>query len=247
MTTAAIKNALRTKYGPKEWAIMFEVRDAAGFAGNRSADAVAMNLWPSRGLAVHGFEVKVSRSDWQRELAAPEKSAAIQQFCDHWWIVTTPGIVKAGELPPTWGLQELHSGKLVVKVEAPKLVAAPLTRGFMACMLRRASEVDADEVKTAVDAQVAAMRGDDEKRIEKLVERRTHRSGEILGKLEAIKAATGVDLEHWEPVENVAAAIRLMLTGRLTSKHSGALQLAKDMASAAVEIKALFDAVGDGP
>jgi len=32
-----------------------------------------MDLWPSGGLEIHGHEVKVSRSDWLRELKEPEK------------------------------------------------------------------------------------------------------------------------------------------------------------------------------
>ena len=46
----------------------FRLAIVDGFAGGgRYADAIAMNLWPSRGLAVHGFEIKISRGDWQRE------------------------------------------------------------------------------------------------------------------------------------------------------------------------------------
>lgn len=59
----------RTPAGkPREWVVATEVRNAASFDANRSADALAFNFWTSRGLAVHGYEVKVSRSDWLREL-----------------------------------------------------------------------------------------------------------------------------------------------------------------------------------
>ena len=58
-----IRAALRLRHPSKEWALFFEVSDAAGLGRGRSADAVAMNLWPSRGLEIHGFEIKVSRAD----------------------------------------------------------------------------------------------------------------------------------------------------------------------------------------
>ena len=62
------------------------IAEAARVLG-RYADAVAMNLFPSRGLALHGFEIKVSKSDFKSEIENPEKSVPVQQYCDHWWIV----------------------------------------------------------------------------------------------------------------------------------------------------------------
>lgn len=99
MRTGDIKAAMRARYCAPEWALMFEVGDGTGVNQRRWADAVAMNLWPSRGMEVNGFEIKVSRSDWQRELKNPAKAESVQQYCDRWWIVTAPGIVKDGELP----------------------------------------------------------------------------------------------------------------------------------------------------
>jgi hypothetical protein len=62
-----------------------------------------MNLYPSRGLEINGFEVTASRQDWIKELKSPEKSAPVQRFCDRRWIVAPAGIIQPGELPPTWG------------------------------------------------------------------------------------------------------------------------------------------------
>ena len=58
-SAADIHAALRLRYAQPEWAIMFEVANGTGAAQRRYADAIAMNLFPSRGLCVHGFEVKV--------------------------------------------------------------------------------------------------------------------------------------------------------------------------------------------
>ena len=54
-------------------------------------------------MAVHGFEVKVSRSDWLRELKDPCKSEAWSRYCHHWWLVAPRDVVKPGELPENWG------------------------------------------------------------------------------------------------------------------------------------------------
>lgn len=77
VSTPVIRDLLRKKHKGEDWFLAFEVRDSTGFAArkNNYADAIAMNTWPSLGFAIHGYEFKTSRSDWQRELANPEKAA----------------------------------------------------------------------------------------------------------------------------------------------------------------------------
>jgi hypothetical protein len=173
MNTAEVKAALRARFCAPEWAIFFEVADGTGGNHNRWADAVAMNMWPSRGLAIHGFEIKVSRSDWLRELKKPEKSGPVQQYCDRWWIVTPKGIVKREELPPTWGLYEVsEAGAFRQVVEAPKLEPIPVTRDFMAAILRRASGIDAEAMAAAVSKEVVRQRAGDHARVTAEIERK---------------------------------------------------------------------------
>src|SRR6185312_8207575 len=62
-------------------------------------------------------------------------------FCDFWYVVAgARGIVRPGELPPTWGLLEPKGDKLVVSREAPALSPEPVSRPFLAALLRRAAE-----------------------------------------------------------------------------------------------------------
>lgn len=132
---------LRLRYPSQAYALFREVQSATAYQGRQRADAVAMGLWPSRGLDVIGFEFKMSRADWLRELKDPDKAEEIFQFCDRWYLVAgEPGVVKAGELPSTWGLLVVHGGKLVEEVEAPKLDAKPMAREFVASVLRRAQQ-----------------------------------------------------------------------------------------------------------
>lgn len=137
----SIRSAIVRRFAPPEWACFFEVRNATGYGSvTRYADALAMNLYPSRGLEIHGVEIKTNRSDWLRELADPDKSAPVQAHCDRWWVaIDDPKIVQAGELPSTWGLLVLHGSKLVQRVAAPALAAPPLTREFIASLLRSAT------------------------------------------------------------------------------------------------------------
>lgn len=214
----AVREALRKRFAPPEWACFFEVRNGTGFAKGvtRYADALAMNLFPSRGLEVHGVEIKVSRSDWQRELKNPEKSAEIQQFCDRWWIaVPDDKIVAEGELPPTWGLVVLRGDRLVQKVAAPKLEAREPDRGFIAALLRTATEgsVPKFDVQREIDERVESLLKS-EREAHALLSERFH--VELAGYEEAIakfEEASGVRIETYN-AEKIGEAVRYVLRHR---------------------------------
>ncbi len=128
--------------GNGEYCFLEHVRNAASFDATRTFDAVAIALWPSRGLTIDGFEVKVSRSDWQRELAQPEKAEDACRLVDRFSIVAPRGVVLDGELPATWGLLEVVGKRLVTAKTAPALrplVPARLStigRDFLVGILR---------------------------------------------------------------------------------------------------------------
>ncbi len=120
-----------------------QVRNCTGFSGTvRTADALIISLWPSRGLELIGVEIKVARQDWLREKENPEKADEIGKYCDRWWIVTPPGIVHVDELPAAWGLMEWHEDKKKWKTVKPaqSTTVKPVTKEFLAAILRRASE-----------------------------------------------------------------------------------------------------------
>ncbi|MFP4904142.1 hypothetical protein ACLFKT_34515, partial [Paraburkholderia sp. BR14261] len=208
MKTHDVRAALRARFCAPEWALFFEVGDATGGRHNRWADAVAMNLYPSRGLETHGFEIKVSRSDWLRELKNPEKSAPVQQYCDRWWIICPPAVIAPGELPPTWGHYEIQTANKIRQVAAaPKLTAQPVTRNFVAAMLRRASEVDEGLVEAAVAAEVLRLREGDEKRIAREIASKTSHATELHEQIEAIERASGVKISRWGNSELIGRAV----------------------------------------
>jgi hypothetical protein len=168
--------ALRERFCPPEWAFMEQVANGTGARNYRWADAVAMNLYPSRGLEMHGFEVKVSRSDWVGEMRNPAKAEAVARYCDRWWIAAgSESIVGAGELPPTWGLLVLEKGKIRTHTAAPKLTPEPVSRAFLAAVLRRAQEQVTDEarVRKLVDAARRSASKSWEDEVERMRERHT--------------------------------------------------------------------------
>jgi hypothetical protein len=142
---SSLSAALAMRYAAPEYAFLPQARNCTGYGRRvRTADGLAMSLYPSRGLHLHGFEIKCSRSDWLNEKKDPEKAEAIQQYCDFWWLVVSdPKIVHAGELPLNWGMLAPRGQKLVVIKEASlNTEVKPIDRQFLAGLLRKAAEKD---------------------------------------------------------------------------------------------------------
>ena len=207
MRTEDVRVALRKKYADPEWVFVEEVAPRTG-GGTRYADAVAVNLWSSRGHAIHGFEIKVSRSDWLHELKKPQKAEeSVFEFCDYWWVVTPAGIgiVKDGELPPTWGHLEIRSNGVFVMKKAPQLTPKPVTRGFFAALIRRANDnVEKRAHQMQADA-VNKAHAKIEEEIKYRVERSTHKHREIVEQMGRIKDKTGIDFLNHYAVPSVAS------------------------------------------
>ncbi len=219
-----VRQALRVKYAAPEWALLEEVHNRTG-GGTRSADAIAMNLWESHAFRIIGFEIKVSRSDWLRELKDPSKADVIAAYCDMWFIVATPDIVKEDELPPAWGLQVLKGNGLHIVKKAPLLEdRKALDRRFVAAMVRRATQIGDEQIQAAIGPAVDRARKEAESRLQSEVDRRTRRAKEITDRVDAVKAATGIDIaSHSFHDKDVCAAIRYALAERdsITGRYSG--------------------------
>lgn len=143
MRSSDLYRRIAAQHPAPEWACFKEVSDSTGVQASRRADAVAMSLWPSRGLIIRGFEIKVSRSDYAREAADPAKAEAIARYCDEWWLVTPEGLIRdpETELPPAWGLMVPAKGDgLRVVRKAERTGAVSLERPFLAAVLRAADK-----------------------------------------------------------------------------------------------------------
>lgn len=171
-TPAAIKHtertmldALHARYSQASqgqsvrWACAEHVRSHASFEAKRTCDFMAQDLWLSGKLELHGHEVKVSRSDWLRELADPSKAEEFRRFCDRWWLVVPdPSIVRA-DLPTGWGLIALgRGGRLVVVKQAPHLSPEPHPPTFRAALLRATAKTNARRGSVVAQIQAEADR-----------------------------------------------------------------------------------------
>lgn len=203
VTEADIMVALDASHPPPAWAFIPQVRDGTGIGAGRTADAVAMSLWPSRGLEVTGYEVKVSRADWLRELRNPEKAETIFGYCDRWYVATPEGVVAPGELPPTWGHKAFRGGRIDTEVEAPKLIPAALDRIFVASLMRRLHGLRADrrEIDKAVVVALDERRTTDQRALDRLKQA-----------VAAFEKASGVHMVEWNAGE-IGDAVRWVLNG----------------------------------
>lgn len=239
-----IRMAMTKRWCAPEYATMWEVADATGARQKRFADAVIMSLWPSRGLELHGVEIKVSRADWKREAADPQKAETIAQFCDRWYVHTSPGVVDdLSDLPPSWGLREFDGRVWKTVREAEKTDAVPLTRSFLASLLRRADGLMAEFIREAnreAQKQIAdeAQKRRDRfaKEVERAAERITDKSSRMSKSLAKFEDAFGEiannDWMDWAKIGKAALALS-------ECDDSGYSRLSDRLRAAADEIEAI--------
>ena len=222
--------ALEKRFPAPEWATFRELRNDAGFKASRSADFVAMNTWPSRGLELHGIEVKTDRRDWLRELKDPAKSAPIQAFCDFWWLATDDSrIAEVDEIPSTWGLIVLaKGGRFVARKPAPKLEAQQLSRGFVAAMLRNAKNgtVPAESINELVEERVKRQAERDRSGEELELARLRRETSELKGRVTEFEQASGIAIDgryQWphslRDPKTLGVAVRRLLEADDTIAH----------------------------
>lgn len=209
---ASIHTLIRKFFPERDHIVLFEVRDGAGYGATRSADALAMNLWPSRGLEVSGVEVKSNRGDWLNELKKPEKAEAIFQYCDRWWVVADRDkVVRQDEVPKTWGFAQRDGNKLVVKIPAPKLNPLGFSRSFVAALLKRASTglIHPDTIEDRLE--VARSEGRREQRAQ--VERLTEEADRLRSAIRNFEDASGISIPEYSGSKIGLAALFLNAGG----------------------------------
>jgi hypothetical protein len=103
VTAAEIKAALRRRH---------PALSAGGFVGEwtcleefHDIDLLAFSAWSSRQYRRVGYEVKVSRADYRRELLKPYKRVGAVAWCHEFFFAVPDGLLSAAELEfvePEW-------------------------------------------------------------------------------------------------------------------------------------------------
>lgn len=229
LKTDEVISRLAVRYSAPAYAFLTQVRRGTGYAtAIRTADALAMSLYPSRGLHLSGIEVKVSRTDWLKELADPSKADEIAQFCDFWYVaVGDINIIQLGELPPTWGLIAPKGSGMTVVKEATKLKTKPFDNSFIAAIMRNMTDnmVSRDSIKQRVDD--ARKSGAESSNI--YLKREEEKVKEMTDRIVAFEKASGVRLDNWSVEHNkdIGVAVRAVLDGKDKKVHERLVELRK--------------------
>jgi hypothetical protein len=254
---AEVYRAIVKAFAPPAYAVLPGVANATGGKRSRVADAIVMSCYPSRGLTLEAVEIKVSRGDWLRELKNPAKQEPIIKYCDRFWLaVGDASIVKHGELPQTWGLLVPgNAGKMKIRTKAPALEPAPMTRGFLAAIMRRANEaVEGAEVRRAIEAEV---RAEMDERMAKLraaamptqLQSELKRLREIESMVREFERAAGVRFTKWQETDlsRAAAIVKHTLAAeRVMKRAAGDVERAtKALAMVKGEIEAMTAGLAD--
>lgn len=210
--TERMAGLLSARFDPSRYCTMWQVCPNTGFnyrTRTRYADLLVMQLWPSDGLELHGFEIKASRTDLKRELEDPSKAEALAKYCHRWTLVTwNEAVVGTQELPEGWGWWSVNpeGDDFIVHRHArerPSIEEWP--REFTASLVRRAATESPNATFAAIAADAALLP----------LRRRMHKAV-----TDAIKAAhqlgwaRGRGLEAGMPREWQAGATALWLEWR---------------------------------
>lgn len=240
-----LETLLATRYSPPAWAFLREVPDGTGFAKSRTADAIAMSLWPSRGLDLHGFEMKKSRGDWLKELKNPKKAEAFVGFCDYWWIVAEKDVVKPAELPSTWGLLVRAGKTLRAKHEAPKLDADPPDRAFLASVFRQISTLkDKYVLKTEIDKELREQFREGLDRGKEIGKHEVERDRKELDQREVqikeFERASGLKIPRWNGGADLGAAVKLVQASQNDQHARRVERMASSLEDTVLELRGVL-------
>lgn len=241
ITSGDIVNGMEKRYAAPEWAMFFNVANGTGWRGNRYADAVGMSLFPSRGLELHGFEIKVSRADYRREAADPTKAEAVAAYCDRWWVVTPPGLLDGENIPLNWGWLAYDGRAFYTKQKAEKLEAKPIDRPILAALLRRAHESAETRTQTLVAKKTEGVEAEIKRRVEEQLKYRARDYESLRAAVDTFEKSAGIKIREWSGADIGRAVAAVEATG-ITSIYARTGELSKRFRSIADQIdKAISD------
>jgi len=136
---ALLRNRFESKNGLYNQAVVLEqVPDGTGMNQNRWIDVAVFEMWPSKGLTRSAFEIKVSRSDFIRELQNPDKHKWCRDSFHEFWFVASKDVIQIEELPIGTGWMYPHGGRLCVARNAIRNATPTLTDELLAGFMRSA-------------------------------------------------------------------------------------------------------------
>jgi len=221
LTARDVNELLWRRYTDRgEYVVLFDVPDVVGVTSKRRCDAIALGMWGSTGRLIHGFEVKVSRSDWLRELKDVTKADPFIEQCDRWWLVTgNDGVAKLEEIPVAWGWMTATKHGLRVQRPAQPLPRHELLRRLWAfALIRRAADrgdPNSEEFRISMEQHRKSVEERCEAELQLQIARLSPAYEELKKRVEAFEKESGMSLQDWRlgNVGKLARAIAALNNG----------------------------------
>lgn len=214
------------------YVVALQVNNGAGFAYGRTLDAVVFDTWPSKGLVLHGIEIKVTKADLRRELQHPDKSAGFTQFLDTFSIAAPAEVLKGMKdvIPGKWGLYTPTSDGRLRTARKPlylhedgrdrEVCDRSFAAAFARALVQRSLSHDAERAAFESGQQQGRKAGLAD------VDRAERALSQLRDECNAFEAASGVTLRGYSTNgRRIGEAVDFVLKGglELKSRHSESL------------------------
>lgn len=204
LTTGAVLDLIEARFSERgEHVVLFDVPNVVGMQQSRRCDAIAIGMWKRSGYLIHGFEVKVSRSDWLREVKDTTKADPFIPHVDRWWLVTGDiDIARPAEIPEYWGW--MNASKTGLRVQRPPKPlntephADTIARAWAYALIQRAEKRSTDQLerhRAEIEKQVTQRLEDDYARRSKDHWQRNFEK--LQEQVQGFEAASGMALTDW--------------------------------------------------
>lgn len=123
----------------------FMISVGYGYYSDRKIDLFAIHCHPSKRNERVAYEIKVSRSDFTREINNPMKRTAGMLFSNRFYFAAPRGLIKPAEIPDDCGLVEIEDGTPTIRLKAPYRESMNPTWPFVAMLARRVARIEMGE------------------------------------------------------------------------------------------------------
>ena len=151
MSAEDVRRALALRWPDSEYLSIAEAPEDASRQGRR-LDLLVVSLWASRGFELDGVEIKVSLSDWKRELTQGAKADGWWRRTHRFWVAVPATLAPRvrEDLPAGWGLLACEPDAAPkVAVKAIRHDAQPVSWPTVVGLLRASADAGVNALHRA--------------------------------------------------------------------------------------------------
>lgn len=145
MKAEDVLKVIRRRHSTHRWCVIEEMRLGSGFGTHeRRIDLWALDCAPSRGNPAIAYEVKVSRSDFLKDLQSMVKQRGARMYSNEFWYAAPKGLIRPDEIPVWAGLLEIDPEQMDAEwytgtqtIPAPHREKARPSWPFIVSLIRR--------------------------------------------------------------------------------------------------------------